>query len=88
MRNAPRPRTGEIELGELFRVHRGQVTGCNAVWIASEEAAKLPARYLFPAITKARELLAAGHNLNSAARLRKVIDLPIDLDHRRRVAGR
>jgi predicted RNA methylase len=78
-RDAPRPRSGEIELGELFRVHRGQVTGCNAVWIADEHANELPARYLFLAITKARELLAAGEKLNSAARLRKVIDLPVDL---------
>jgi adenine-specific DNA-methyltransferase len=80
LRKRPRIRHGEIELGELFRVHRGQVTGCNAVWIAGEEAAELPGRFLFPAITKARELLAAGDSLDSAARLRKVIDLPVDLD--------
>jgi hypothetical protein len=80
LRNGPRVRHGEIELGELFRVHRGQVTGCNAIWIAGEEAAELPARFLFPTITKARELLDAGDSLDSAAHLRKVIDLPVDLD--------
>ncbi len=80
LRDAPSPRLGDIELGELFRVHRGQVTGCNAVWIAGPEAADLPARYLFPAITKARELLAAGDALESATHLRKVIDLPVGLD--------
>ncbi|UFX46130.1 class I SAM-dependent methyltransferase [Bradyrhizobium sp. 41S5] len=80
VRNTPHVRHGEIELGELFRVHRGQVTGCNEVWIAGDEAADLPARFLFPSITKARELLAAGENLTTVAGLRKVIDLPVDLD--------
>jgi hypothetical protein len=80
VRNTPRPTHGEIELGELFRVHRGQVTGCNAVWIAGEHAAILPARFLFPSITKARELLAAGDALDTADHLRKVVDLPVDLD--------
>jgi SAM-dependent methyltransferase len=80
LRAAPHVRHGEIELGELFRVHRGQVTGCNAVWIAGAEAAELPARFLFPSITKARELLAARESLDSAAELRRVVDLPVDLD--------
>jgi hypothetical protein len=80
MRPAVPVRAGEIELGELFRVHRGQVTGCNAVWIAGERASELPARFLFPTITRARELLAAGERLGSLAHLRKVIDLPVDLD--------
>jgi len=73
-------RSGEIEVGELFRVHRGQVTGCNAAWIAGPEAANLPARFLFPAITKARDLLSAGASLDDAAVLKRVIDLPVDLD--------
>ncbi len=80
LRQTPGPRQGDIELGELFRVHRGQVTGCNAVWIAGPEAASLPARYLFPAVTKARELLAAGDTLAQATHLRKVVDLPVELD--------
>ena len=80
LRATPRARSGEIELGEMFRVHRGQVTGCNAAWIAGEHAAGLPGRYLFSAITKARELIAAGDDLTSARMLRKVIDLPVDLD--------
>jgi hypothetical protein len=77
----PRPaRSGEIELGELFRVHRGQVTGSNAVWIADEHAAEIPARFLLPAITRAKELLGAGESLDDVAHLRKVIDLPVDFD--------
>jgi adenine-specific DNA-methyltransferase len=68
-----------IELGELFRVHRGQVTGHNAVWIEGEEASDIPARFKHAAITRARELLAAGIELRSANGLRRVIDLPPDL---------
>jgi hypothetical protein len=71
---------GFIELGALFRVHRGQVTGGNAVWIDGEAARDLPERYKLPAVTRARELFAAGAELTSANGLRCVIDLPADLD--------
>lgn len=80
VRKSRPPQRGEIELGELFKVHRGQVTGGNAVWIAGPEAAKLPARFLFPCITKGRELIAAGDVLSDPVQLRRVIDLPVDLD--------
>jgi SAM-dependent methyltransferase len=78
----PRPArpAGWIELGELCRVHRGQVTGGNAIWIAGPHSAGLPERFLFPAVTKARELIAAGATLYDAAQLRRVIDLPVDVD--------
>lgn len=71
---------GFVELGELCRVHRGQVTGANRIWIADEHTADLPAHVLFPSVTKARELISAGKVLNDASRLRCVIDLPEDLD--------
>jgi hypothetical protein len=71
---------GFVELGELCRVHRGQVTGANRVWIAGEEGPELPASVLFPSVTKARELFAAGEVLSDATTLRRVIDLPVDLD--------
>jgi adenine-specific DNA-methyltransferase len=80
LRQGQAPRHDGIELGELFRVHRGQVTGCNAAWIAGTTTPPLPARYLFPTITKARELLSAGDTLASAKHLKNVIDLPVDLD--------
>ncbi len=80
LRRAAPARHNDIELGEFFRVHRGQVTGCNAVWIVGPNAPSVPARFLFPSITKARELLAAGDALISAAHLKAVIDLPVDLD--------
>jgi len=35
-------------LGDLFRVHRGQVTGANAVWIPGSDAPALPQRLLLP----------------------------------------
>ena len=70
---------GQIELGELCRVHRGQVTGCNAVWIAGAFSGALPESVLFPAVTRARELFDAGSSLGHADTLRRVIDLPTDL---------
>jgi hypothetical protein len=80
IRKTPPPEAGWIELGELFRVSRGQVTGGNNVWIAGPHARGLPDRYLVPTITKARELIAAGPVLSSCADLKRVIDLPPDLN--------
>jgi len=68
-----------IRLGDLFRVHRGQVTGANKVWIAGPHAGGLPSRFLIPTVTKARELLSAGEVLKQTDALRRVIDLPADL---------
>lgn len=70
---------GEIEIGELFDVHRGQVTGANGIWIAGERAQGLPDRVMIPSITKAKDLILAGEQLRSANDLRRVIDLPPDL---------
>lgn len=71
---------GFVELGEICRVHRGQVTGSNGVWIAGEHARLLPESVLVPTITKARDLLSAGERLDCAQPLRCVVDLPTDLD--------
>ncbi len=71
--------SGYVELGELCRVHRGQVTGANRVWIAGPESAVLPDGVLFPTVTRATELIRAGPALTNAAELRRVIDLPVDL---------
>jgi methylase of polypeptide subunit release factors len=76
-------REGFVELGELCRVHRGQVTGANAVWIAGTDGHGLPNEVLFACITKARELFeasAARGAVVDARELRRVIDLPADLD--------
>jgi hypothetical protein len=71
---------GHVELGELCRVHRGQVTGANAVWVTAGPYPLIPARFLIPAVTRARELIAAGPVLPPGAPLRRVISLPADLD--------
>lgn len=69
-----------IELGELFRVHRGQVTGANNVWVLDENVFGLDDRYLQPTVTRARELISAEGILADAELLRRVVDLPFDLD--------
>ena len=61
-------------------MHRGTVTGANGVWIAGEHSTGLPQSVLFPTITRAREVLEAGGILIDPAKLRRVIDLPPDLD--------
>jgi N-6 DNA Methylase len=83
---------GTIELGELCRVHRGQVTGANSIWIAGEKAAELPDCVKMPAVTKAKDLIQAGAHLHSIDDLRCVIDLPPELDQfnhseRRKIAA-
>lgn len=83
---------GEIEIGELFRVHRGQVTGANDIWIAGQHAKVLPDRVKLPAVTKAKDLIQAGAHLQSSEVLRRVVDLPAELDEftkdeRRRIAA-
>ncbi len=70
---------GYIELGEIARVHRGAVTGANATWVA-RGAVDLPDEVLYASVTKARELFAAGSVLATSEQLRRVIDIPADLD--------
>lgn len=79
-RSAQKLPEGYVELGELCRVHRGQVTGANGVWIAGEHSEGLPESVLFPTVTRAREVIAAGGVLDDSAALRCVIDIPVELD--------
>lgn len=72
-------REGFVELGELCRVHRGQATGANSIWIRNRQSVKLPDSVMFPSITRARELLNSEGVLRDASRLKLVIDLPVDL---------
>ena len=81
-RNSPKAPDGYVELGELCRVHRGQVTGANEVWIAGEHSENLPPSVLFRTVTRARELFEADGVLEDASKLKCVIDLPVDLDIR------
>jgi len=78
-RVTPKLPDGFVELGELCRVHRGAVTGANGVWVARGEV-DLPESVLFPSVTKAQDLFRAGDRLSTHAILRRVIDLPVDLD--------
>jgi len=83
---------GVMELGELFRVHRGQVTGANDIWIAGEYAKGLPDRVKLASVTRAKDLIQAGASLQSDEVLRRVVDLPPDLDEftkgeRRRISS-
>ncbi len=77
---APARKEGMVELGDYFKIQRGQVTGMNEVWVAGRHAAGLPATVLFPAVTKAQELISLPTcRLDQDLFLRKVIDLPADL---------
>lgn len=80
VRPGTRSDPNHIELGDLFRVHRGQVTGNNRVWIAGPNSDELPQSVLYPTVTRGKELIRAGPELGDAGMLRRVIDLPADLD--------
>ena len=69
-----------IELGELCRVHRGAVTGANRFWIEGDHTEGLPDEVFYPSVTRARDLFEAGSELKRTDSLRRVIDLPRDLD--------
>jgi predicted RNA methylase len=82
VRGARRERpAGHIELGELFNVHRGQVTGLNRVWVYRPDSPPLPAGVLFPSVTDAKDITQASDGvLDSSRALRSVVDLPTDLN--------
>ncbi len=80
-RTQTRVPAGYVELGEICRVHRGQVTGANDIWIAGKHSEGLPDEVLFPTVTRAKELFQAGPVLDDSASLRRVIDLPRDLSN-------
>ncbi len=69
-----------VELGQLFRVHRGQVSGANAVFVSGNYPGDVPDGLLLPTVTRARELISAGDILKDCGALRRVIDIPPDLD--------
>jgi adenine-specific DNA-methyltransferase len=77
---APLPSMAGMELGELFRITRGQVTGLNAAWVLPEDA---PAQWRalgVPSVTRAREIIDGTAAAPDAEhRLKLVVDLPRDL---------
>ena len=68
-----------VELGELGRVHRGTATGANGTWVL-RHLADLPPSVLYPSVTRARELFAAGQVLADREHLRLVVDIPPELE--------
>lgn len=72
--------TQTIELGELFDVHRGQVTGSNDIWIAGDHSSYMPPSLLIPTVTRAKELISAGELLHSTFGLRNIVEIPANLD--------
>ena len=70
-----------IELGELFRVTRGQVTGLNAAWVVAPEALDLPHSLTVASVTRAKELIdGVVLTREGVSALKRVVDLPSDLD--------
>lgn len=76
---AERP-AGFVELGELFKVSRGQVTGLNRVWVKGADTPELPSKFLVPAITDSTDITKAeSFVIEGGGGLRKLICLPRDL---------
>lgn len=73
-------RSDHVPLGEIFRVHRGQVTGANRIWIARSALHRdLPPSVLFASVTRAREVIESRGSLDSPDGLDCVVDIPVDL---------
>ena len=70
-----------IELGELFRITRGQVTGCNKTWILPARQSELPDTLTVASVTRAREIIDGSvFAATSQAGFKRVVNLPRDLD--------
>jgi len=69
-----------IDLGTLFKVSRGQVTGKNNVWVTADNRFGIPERFLVPTITDASEIIQAAGRIADLNGLRKVIALPSNLE--------
>jgi SAM-dependent methyltransferase len=76
-----RTREGHVELGELFRVSRGLVTGLNRAWIESRASPGVPQTYLRAAITDSADITrAADAVIGTDAPLRRLVCLPRRLE--------
>jgi adenine-specific DNA-methyltransferase len=79
-KSAQRTGIDQAELGEFFRISRGQLTGKNSVWVRGRETPELPARFLIPTITKAVDIIGAPDAvIDKKQALKAVISLPTDL---------
>lgn len=68
-----------VQLRDIFRVKRGQVTGAKDIWVHGPEAPELPDNLLFPSVTRAKEIVEARGEILTAEGLRLVVNLPLDL---------
>ena len=77
-----------VELGSLFRVVRGQVTGLNAAWLlpaagatgSQDDIDPLLATLAVPTVTRAREIIdGTVESPDAPARLKRLLNLPHDL---------
>lgn len=72
---------GFVNLGELFQVRRGQVTGKNSVWVTKDNRFGLPEEFLVPSITEAADIIHAPNSrIDDLAVLRRVVALPASID--------
>jgi hypothetical protein len=70
-----------IEVGDLFRVTRGQVTGMNEAWVLPTDAPTAWQALSVPGVTRAREIIDGTVVAPDARlRLKRVIDLPREPD--------
>jgi methylase of polypeptide subunit release factors len=74
----PRRLHGTVQLSALFRVKRGQVTGAKHIWVHGPASPELPLQFLFPSITRAKEIIDAEGEIASGDGLRMVVNLPLD----------
>lgn len=70
-----------VEVGDIFRVTRGQVTGLNAAWVLDRDTPELPDSLSVPSVTRAKEIIDGLPTTRAGTdRLKRVADLPRDLD--------
>lgn len=70
-----------IELGELFRITRGQVTGSNQTWILPADQQELPAHVTVAAVTRAKEIIDGSVlACDATTGFKRVVNFPRDLD--------
>lgn len=69
-----------VELGELFRVTRGQVTGLNQAWVLAPNSDLLPAQLTVAVVSRAKEIIdGTVESPDALLRLRRLPNLPADL---------
>lgn len=87
-RKAPPSVDAGVEIGDLFRVVRGQVTGQNEAWLlpalvddpADDNLWLQSSGLALPAVTRAREIIdGTVEAADGPARLKRILNLPQDL---------